>query len=279
MNVLLGDLRAFGAAVRREFRQIRRYPIFLFGLLFWPTLLPAVYVLMGRVYSGDDPAAIAAFAERSGVSDVAGFVFVGFSMYMWLSTLLWGPGTALRQEQMRGTLESVFLTPTSRLVVLFGPPLAHLCSTLLMFVVMAISLRVLFGIELAPEAIARTLVVIAVAIPAMYAIAALFSAGVLRYGEIGPAVQFVRGALVLFAGVTYPIVMLPDWARSVASVLPSTYVVSDMRAVLLARAGLDAVAGDLLIVVGLTIAIGAIAVVVYRWIELDARRTGMLSRY
>jgi ABC-2 type transport system permease protein len=279
MSFLLGDLRAFGAAVRREFRQIRRYPIFLFGLLFWPTLLPAVYVLMGRVYSGNDPAAIAAFAERSGVSDVAGFVFVGFSMYMWLSTLLWGPGTALRQEQMRGTLESVFLTPTSRLVVLFGPPLAHLYSTFLMFAVMAVALRVLFGIELAPDAIARTLVVIAVAIPAMYAIAALFSAAVLRYGEIGPAVQFVRGILVLLAGVTYPIVMLPGWAQSVAAVLPSTYVVSDIRAVLLARVGLDAVAGHLLIVVGLTVAIGAIAIVSYRLIELDARRTGMLSRY
>jgi ABC-2 type transport system permease protein len=279
MSFLLGDLRAFGAAVRREFRQIRRYPIFLFGLLFWPTLLPAVYVLMGRVYSGNDPAAIAAFAERSGVSDVAGFVFVGFSMYMWLSTLLWGPGTALRQEQMRGTLESVFLTPTSRLVVLFGPPLAHLYSTFLMFAVMAVALRVLFGIELAPDAIARTLVVIAVAIPAMYAIAALFSAAVLRYGEIGPAVQFVRGILVLLAGVTYPIVMLPGWAQSVAAVLPSTYVVSDIRAVLLARVGLDAVASHLLIVVGLTVAIGAIAIVTYRLIELDARRTGMLSRY
>jgi ABC-2 type transport system permease protein len=279
VSYLLGDLRAFDAAVRREFRQIRRYPIFLFGLLFWPTLLPAVYVLMGRVYSGNDPAALAAFAERSGVSDVAGFVFVGFSMYMWLSTLLWGPGTALRQEQMRGTLESVFLTPTSRLVVLFGPPLAHLFSTFLMFAVMAVALRVLFGIELAPEAIARTLVVIAVAIPAMYAIAALFSAAVLRYGEIGPAVQFVRGILVLLAGVTYPVVMLPGWAQAAASVMPSTYIVGDIRAVLLARAELGSIVGHLAIVLGLTVAIGAIAVVVYRMIELDARRSGMLSRY
>jgi ABC-2 type transport system permease protein len=279
MSYLAGDLRAFGAAVRKELRQIRRYPTLLFGIFFWPILLPSVYVLMGRVYSGDDPAAIAAFADRSGISNVTGFVFVGFSMYMWLSTLLWGPGTSLRQEQLRGSLEAVFLTPASRLVLLFGPPLAHLASTVLMFAVMALGLRVLFGVELSIDAIARTLLVLAIAIPAMYAIAALFAASVLRYGEVGPAVQFVRGILVLASGVSFPIVMLPGWAQALAAVLPPTYIVGDIRSVLLAGAGLGAIAAHLALVVGLTALIGAAAVALYGWIERAARRTGMLSQY
>lgn len=279
MSYLGGDLRAFGAAIRKELRQIRRYPFLLAGLLFWPILLPSVYVLMGRVYSGNDPQAMAAFAERSGVTSVAGFVFVGFSMYMWLSTLLWGPGTSLRQEQIRGSLEAVFLTPATRLVLLFGPPLAHLSSTVLMFAVMGIALRLFFGVELAPEAIARALVVIAVAIPAMYAIAALFAATVLKYGEVGPAVQFVRGILVLACGVSFPIVMLPGWAQAVAAALPPTYIVDDMRRVLLAGTGLGAIAGHLLLVLAMTAFLAALAVVVYRWIEIGARRSGMLSRY
>src|SRR5439155_10087848 len=40
-------------------------------------ILPASWVLMGRAYSGDDPQALAAFAERAGSSNVAVFVFVG----------------------------------------------------------------------------------------------------------------------------------------------------------------------------------------------------------
>ncbi len=279
MRYLLGDSRAFAAAVRKELRQIRRYPALLFGLVFWPILLPSVYVLMGRVYSGNDPRAMTAFAAKSGVADMVGFVFVGFSMYMWLSILLWGPGTALRQEQLRGSLEAVFLAPASRLVILFGPPVAYLYSTVFMFGVTGIGLRVLFGVELAPEAVARSVVVIAVAIPAMYAIAALFSAAVMQYGEVGPAVQFVRGILVLASGVSFPIVMLPGWGQAVAASLPTTYIVDAMRRVLLAGSGLGAVAGDLLLVVGMTAVIGAVAMVVYRWVEAQARRTGMLSRY
>jgi ABC-2 type transport system permease protein len=279
VSYLGGDLRAFVAAVRKELRQVRRYPMMVFGLTFWPILLPSVYVLMGRVYSGGDPQAMAAFAERSGIANMAGFVFVGFAMYMWLSILLWNAGTSLRWEQVHGSLEAVFLTPASRLVILFGPPLAHLYQTALMFLVMAAGLWILFGVELTVGALARTLVVMAFAIPAMYAISSLFASAVMQYGETGPAVQVVRGTLVLLSGVSFPIVMLPEWARAAASVTPPTYIVDDMRRVLLAGAGLDAIAGDLLLTAAITVVITLIAVRLYRWNERMAMRTGMLSRY
>jgi ABC-2 type transport system permease protein len=280
MKWLLGDARAFVAAIRKQLRETRRYPMLLFGSLFWPILLPSMYVLMGQVYSGGgDPRALAAFAERSGVSDVTGFVFVGFAMYMWLSIILWGPGTALRQEQMRGSLEAVFLTPASRLVVLFGPPIGTLYVIILQFLVMGVALWLLFGIVLDPAAVLRALVVLLFAIPALYAIGAVFAAAVLRYGEIGPAVHFVRGGLVLACGITYPVMMLPGWAQTVAAALPPTYIVDDLRRVLLADAALGGLAPDLAIILALTVAFGAVAVAIYRWTEGYARRTGALGRY
>ena len=278
--MLLADARAFVAAVRKEFRQTRRYPFLLAGMLFWPVMLPSMYVLMGRVYSGGgDPRALEAFAARTGVSDVTGFVFIGFAMYMWLSIILWGPGTSLRLEQVRGSLEAVYLTPASRLVILFGPPIASLYTILIAFLVMGAALWLLFGIVLDPLAVLRSLVVLAVAVPALYAIGSLFAAAVLRFGEIGPAVQLVRGTLVLACGITYPVVMLPDWAQAVAAVLPPTYIVDDLRRVLLAGSPLAAVSGDLLLIGALTLAFGGVAVGVYRWTELYARRTGALGRY
>jgi ABC-2 type transport system permease protein len=279
VTYLIADLRAFGAAIRKEFRIIRRYPLLLFGITFWPILLPSVYVLMGDVFSGGDPRASAAFVERSGVGSVAGFLFVGFAMYMWLSVLLWNAGTSLRQEQIRGTLEAIFLTPASRLVLLFGPPLAHLYTIGLSFLIMAIGLRLMFGVELGIDAVLRAIVVILVAVPAMYAISSLFASSVMRYGETSPAVQVVRGTLVLLSGVSFPLVMLPDWAQAVAAVTPTTYIVDDVRRVLLGGAGLDTIARDLAITLLLAAVLTAFAVVVYRWNERAARRTGMLGRY
>ena len=279
MSTLAADLRAFGAAVRKELRTVRRYPTQWMGLIFWPVLLPASYVLMGQAFSGADPRSIAAFAERAGTAQVAGFVFIGFAMYMWLSTILWGPGTALRTEQMRGSLEAVFLTPSSRLVALFGPPAAALPTLVITFVVMGIAMWLLFGVVLPPGGVLRSLVVVAFALPALYAIGALFASGVLRFGEIGPIVQLVRGLFVLTCGITFPVLMLPAWAQTLAAVLPPTYIVQGIRAVLLRGLELGDVAGDIVVTLGLSLLFAAFAIVTFRVLERGARRNGMLGRY
>jgi ABC-2 type transport system permease protein len=279
MTTLAADLRAFVAAVRKELRTVRRYPTQWMGLIFWPVLLPASYVLMGQAFSGSDPRSIAAFAERSGTAEVAGFVFVGFAMYMWLSGILWGPGTALRTEQMRGSLEAMFLTPTSRLVALFAPPAAALPILVMTFVVMGVAMWLLFGVALPLGGVLRSLVVVAFALPALYAIGALFAAGVLRFGEIGPIVQLVRGLFVLTCGITFPVLMLPGWAQALAWVLPPTYIVQDIRAVLLQGLGLGDIAVDIAITVGLTALLAAFAIVTFRVLERSARRNGMLGQY
>ncbi|HZP95295.1 MAG TPA: ABC transporter permease [Candidatus Limnocylindria bacterium] len=274
------DLRALVAAGRREARLLRRYPANVIGQVFWPVLLPSVWVLMGQAYSGGgDRQALDAFASRSGTTGITLFIFVGYAMYMWISTLLWGPGTALRRDQVTGTLEAVFLTPVSRVVPLFGPTLANVVWTAFQLLVMGISVWLLFGVVLPLGGALLTLLIVLAGLPAMYAMGSFFSAAVLRFGEVGPAVQFTRGALSLLCGITFPIVMLPAWAQATSTVMPPTYIVAAMRDALLRGATpLDVApaAGVLLI---LAIAFGALGVLLFNVLEASARRTGMLGRY
>ena len=278
--MIAGDLRAFVAAARKELRIIRRYPLNYVGGLFWGALLPAVYVLMGRAYSGgNDPRAMAAFAERAGTTEFAGFVFVGYAMYMWLSSFLWGPGTSLRREQIQGSLEATMLSPVSRLVLLFGPGISAIPSMLFTFAVTFVTLWLMFGFVPPVGSILPVAVIVLVALPAMYAIGTMFAAGVLRYGEISPLVQIVRGTFVLACGITFPVTMLPGWARAGASVLTPTYIVSDIRAAILQQVALPALAADLAITLGLTALTATLAILAFRYLEASARRTGMLGRY
>jgi len=236
-------------------------------------------VLMGRAYSGNDPGALAAFAARAGSENVTVFVFVGYAMYMWLSSLLWGPGTILRQEQVRGTLEAVFLTPASRIVPLFAPGVTVLIPMSLSFLVMGGALWLFFGIVPPVAAILRAAVIVVLGVPALYAIGSLFSAAVLRFGEIGPIVQLVRGVFVLACGITFPVAMLPIWAQVGAWILPPTYIVDDIRRVLLRGAGLGELWPNLLTVVLIAAVTAMLAVLVFRYLEASARRSGMLGRF
>jgi ABC-2 type transport system permease protein len=279
MSILAADLRAFLAAARKELRQQRRYPTLFLGLLFWPVLLPASWVLMGHAYSGNDPQALAAFAERAGSTNVAGFVFVGYAMYMWLSSLLWGSGTALRQEQVRGSLEAVFVTPASRLVPLFGPGVATLIPMAATFVVMGVALWLLFGVVPPLGAVLQAAIIVVLGVPALYAIGTLFAASVLRFGEVGPIVQLIRGMFVLACGITFPVAMLPLWAQVWAWLMPPTYIVEDLRRVLLQGAGVGEVAPHIAIVLTIAMLTALLAIAVFRFLETSARRSGMLGRF
>jgi ABC-2 type transport system permease protein len=273
------DLRAFGSAGLKEWRLLRRYPTMFLGFLFWPIALPLGYVLQARGYAGDSQAAVDAFAQRAGTTEIAGFLFLGWSAYMWISMILWGPGTALRTEQVRGSLEALFMTPASRLVILFGPVVSQVVWALWMFTVVGGTMTLLFGVPVGLASAARALVVIAVSVPALYGLGALFAAIVLRFGEVSALVQGVRGVFTVFCGMSFPIVILPEWGRAIALALPPTYLISDLRRVLLGDAGLGSLIPDLAILFTLGLLLCALAVVAFQRTERHARRGGTLAQY
>jgi ABC-2 type transport system permease protein len=273
------DLRAFGAASRKEWRILRRYPGSLLSFIFWPIALPLAFVFQAQAFGGGREDTAAAFAARTGTNEVAGFLFIGWATYMWLSIILWGPGTALRTEQIRGSLEAIFLTPASRLVVLFGPAVSQLAWAAWIFVVVGVALWIGFGVTIGPLEALRAVGVVLVAAPALYAIGALFAAIVLRFGEVSSLVQGVRGLFTAVCGMSFPIVVLPDWAQTVALSLPPTYLIADLRSVMLAGAELGHVIGDLSILAGMGVVLTLLAIVAFRRTELHARRGGKLAQY
>jgi ABC-2 type transport system permease protein len=276
---LRADLRAFGAAGMKEWRLLRRYPTLFVGFLFWPIALPLAYVFQAEGYAGGQPAALDAFAQRTGTIEIAGFLFLGWATYMWISMILWGPGTSLRNEQVRGSLEALFMTPVSRLVILFGPVVSQIVWALWMFAVVGGALVIFFGVTISPLEALRALGVILVAVPALYGLGALFAAVVLRFGEVSALVQTVRGVFTVFCGMTFPIVILPEWARGVALGLPPTYLIGDLRKVLLAGSDLASLVPDLAMLAALGLALCGFAVVAFRRTERYARRGGSLAQY
>jgi ABC-2 type transport system permease protein len=276
---LLADLHAFGAAGMKEWRLLRRYPTLFVGFMFWPIALPLAYVYQAQGFAGGQQAATDAFAQRTGTLEIAGFLFLGWAAYMWISMILWGPGTALRQEQVRGSLEALFMTPASRLVILFGPVVSQILWAFWMFAIVGGSLILFFGTPITLVQALRAGGVILVAVPALYGLGALFASVVLRFGEVSALVQTVRGVFTVFCGMTFPIVILPEWARAVALALPPTYLIDDLRQVLLAGSDLAALLPDLAVLLVLGVGLCGLAVIAFRRTERYARRGGSLASY
>jgi len=273
------DLRAWWAGVDATTRILFRYPAQIVSTLVWPVILPVAYILQARAFGGGSAAANAAFAHRTGTASVVGFLFVGFAVYMWISNVLWGPGTQLRQQQQQGMLEALYLTPASRAALLFAPSGGFMAMALVMMAVVGISLRFAFGVVITPPEALRALAVVAIAVFPMYGLGAAFSVLVLVLKEANGLVQFLRGLFQVLCGMTFPVVVLPVWARDVALTLPPTHLLSAVRAVLLGGAGLAQVSGDLAALAAAGAVLCWAGIVAYQRAESYARRTGGLAHY
>jgi ABC-2 type transport system permease protein len=278
MSALL-DLRAFVAAARKEWQIIRRYPTALLGIVIWPLVLPGVYLLQAHGFSGGDTRSLQAFAQRTGTVDMAGFLYVGGAIFNWVSIVLWGPGMTLRNEQMRGTLEELFLTPAARPVLLFGPAPAYVLEVIWMFGIVFVALRFGFGVPIGLAAGLRALAILAISAPVLFAIGALFAATVLRFQEVNATVQVVRGTIQILCGVTFPIVVLPELARGAALALPPTHVIASVRAVLLGGSDLARSLPDIAYLLVSAAVLAALTIALFGVLERGARRRGTLGQF
>jgi ABC-2 type transport system permease protein len=92
-------------------------------------------------------------------------------------------------------------------------------------------------------------------------------------------VQGVRGLFTAVCGMSFPIVVLPDWAQTLALSLPPTYLIADLRAVLLTGSELGRIVGDLAVLAGMGAVLAVAAAFAFRRTELHARRGGRLAQY
>jgi ABC-2 type transport system permease protein len=273
------QLRAIWAAARKEWIIFLRYPSWIMSTVVWPVLFPIGYIFGARALGGPTGADVATFEALAGTSDYIGFIVVGSTMWMWLNITLWDVGYQLRNEQMRGTLESNWLCPVWRIGMVLGGSLTKLASALLVVVVSAIEFRLFFGVRLLEGNVGLLLLVMLLSILSIYGIGLAFASLVLRFKEANALVFLVRGVFMIFCGISFPLAVLPGWMQAVAQWLPLTYSIHAVRAVALSGAGFAEVSADLSRLALFGLALPAIGVALFTLTERRARRRGDLGQY
>jgi ABC-2 type transport system permease protein len=279
MNRVEAELRAIAATTRKELRLMRRYPAEIVALAVWMLLLPLAYIAQATAFSGGGPASVAAFERRAGTDDYVAFLYLGWSVYLWITAVLWGPGLALRQERQRGSFETMFASPASRFTLLFGGAPAQIVPVLVVFASAAASMRLLFGVPLDGGDLVRWLAVLALAFPVLMALGAVFATASLSLQDASGALQISRGAFTLLCGVTYPLAVLPEPLRAVGKALPPTQVLDALRAVTAGHEGLAARLPGLAVLLGEAVVAAALAMALL-WLSVrHARRAGKLGLF
>jgi ABC-2 type transport system permease protein len=276
---LASELCALLAVAKKEWTIFRRYPSWIVAFIIWPALFPAGYIFTAKALGGPDGSALPAFGELTGTTDYVSFTVVGSVMWMWLNITLWDVGFQLRSEQMRGTLESNWLCPVWRISIMLGASLTKLATSMILLLVTVVEFRLFFGVNLVRGNFALLLLILLLVIPSIYGLGMAFASLVIRFKEANAMVFLVRGIFMIFCGITYPLVVLPGWMRAIASLLPLTYAIQGIRAVVLADAAFSDILPDLQALGIFALVMPTVGYMAFRWTERRSRQIGGLGQY
>lgn len=275
---LTADIHALWAVVRREWTIFVRYPSWIISLVIWPVIFPMGYILTARALSGVDGSGLTTFQNNTGLNEYVGYIAVGTMIWMWQNIVLWAVGYSLRNEQMRGTLESNWLSPTWRFAYLLGSSIPQMVSMLMLMLVSGLEYAFLFQVDFSGS-LWLTLLVILAAIPSVYGLGFAFASVVITLKEANAFVFLVRGIVMIFCGITYPLAILPEWMQSVAQWLPQTYIIHAVRTAALSTEGFSAIAFDLKMLVLFGLFWLALGYFLFNMMERRARQTGAIGQY
>lgn len=270
--------RAFWAITRKEWIIFRRYPSWVIALFIWPVIFPMAYILSGRALAGPDGSGLVQFLQITGSQDFIGYIAVGTTVWMWQNVVLWNVGFGLRNEQMRGTLESNWLSPTERFFHLLAGSLPQMFVMLVFITIASLEFTLFFGVRFHSNAWGALLVLLA-AIPSVYGLGFAFASLVITAKEANTFVFLVRGLVMLFCGITFPVSLLPTWMQGIAQWLPPTYVIHAIRQTALNGATLAEILPDLQVLAFFGILWLFIGYLLFRWMDRRARQTGVIGHY
>jgi ABC-2 type transport system permease protein len=272
------DLGALWAVVRREWTIFRRYPSWIIALFIWPLIFPMLYILTARALSGPDGSGLAVFMQTTGARDFIGYIIIGTTVWMWQNIVLWEVGFSLRNEQMRGTLESNWLSPTWRFAFLLGHTGPQLISMLMFIVITALEFGLMFNVRLNGSPWMIGLMMLA-AIPSIYGLGFAFASLVITVKEANAFVFLIRGLVMIFCGITFPVSLLPGWMQSISQWMPQTYLIHGMREAAFSRAGISELLPDLVPLLAFGMFWLVVGYFAFLWMERRARQTGAIGQY
>ncbi len=263
---------------QKEWKIFRRYPSWIIALFIWPVIFPFTYIFTSKALAGVDGAAVDVFQGISGTDNYTGFIVIGAVLWMWVNFTLWSIGGFLRNEQMRGTLESNWLSPASRMVHLLGASFFFILVNLFVMAIVVLNFSLVFNVEFTGNLLLGSLVYL-LTLPTVYGLGMLFASLVVWAKEINAMVFLVRGIFMVFCGMTYPLAVLPDWMRAVSRFIPLTYSIDALRKVFLMEATFADVRGDIMMLLLFSVILVAGGALAFKFTEARVKESGSLGVY
>jgi len=196
------SMRVLGKGIWRDLVNIRRYKLRLIGWLMNMMIgLGAAYIF--GVILNFNPIT----TSQTGILSTQVFVFFagGIALSTFSDTALWAPMGRVQQDIHYGTLEAVFVTPTSRIAYLLSPTISDSILNLLFFIPAYIVVLGVHGSLTDGYVLGTTMLIVLLTIISMIAFGLFFAMLAILVRRIQPVAIFLSNIFQFICGAFVPV--------------------------------------------------------------------------
>jgi ABC-2 type transport system permease protein len=270
----LGEVTKVSAFMRRDLRIMLSYRMAAFGMLAGMAGQAIAFSFVARLVN---PSRLPVYGAAH--TDYLEFVVIGIAMNMVVIMMLHQLATAIRNEQLAGTLESLLVTPTRIATVQSGSAAFQLLFVPLRMGLFVGVLGIGFGLNYHVSGLVPSVVILLGFLPFLWGLG-LLSAGAILTFKRGNGALMTGGTLLgLASGALFPLALFPAWVRTIAQANPLAIAINGMREALIGGTAWTSVGTDLLELVPLAIVALALGAIAFRLALRRERRLGTLGLY
>ncbi len=274
---LKAELKAVWAANIKDWKIEFAYPMSFFRQLISPLVFLLPYLLYGLVLVGGRYSET--LAEMVGNGDTVVFIFTGYMLMGFIGTAVWAMGFSIRRERWFGTLEAIYVTPTSRLSQVLGMALHSTVHQSLGTVLQLIVIYLTFGLALNIGGILPALGIFALMMLALYGFGIVISALSLILKEGYMVSDGLYSIMTILSPVAYPLIVLPTLAQQASNIFPTASALIGMRSYLIPNYQPEVVTNVFLHLLVLGAVWILFGIFVFRLTDIYVRKRGMLKKF
>ena len=261
------------AACKKELITLARYPVSFVASFAQVFLIVAIFSLAGQMFSQPGSASLV----------VNGVVVYGFILFIFLSDTLWTIGANIRQEQVQGTLEQLYLSPANKFANLASKIINLLTLTMILSLIsMGVMSWMLGGLPFHNPLLG--LYIFVMTLSGVFGFGFAFAALTLRIKQTAETLaNLLQFAVMILCANFFPFSALPEPLRLVSRLIPLSYSVDAFRSTLMGfPAGFPELAPievELVIVTLFGLLTPMLGYWAYIRAENTARRSGSLAEF
>lgn len=270
------QLQALWAIVRKDWKQYWRYPLNAVSTIFQPVIWLAPVYFMGKAFSVNGQAL--GFAQYSGTADYMSFLILGAVLGNFVNAVFWGMGYALKNDMDSGVMESNWLTPIPRLLILIGRSVTNLFVTAVTSLAMILLCKLVFGFNPTGDVLKAVGAIIPMLI-GLYGFGFAFAGLVLILREANTLVDTSSFIVQVFSGADFPVTILPKWLLPISLLIPLTYGLDAARGLLLKTNTLLSIGTEIVVLIVFMFVMLWLGSWIFYRIERRVRSLGTLGQH